>query len=61
MAIDGFTIYPISDDSEFFETLQDYEQNWFIGTENDNEFSENISKNKPFVFNVYRDTNKVIF
>jgi hypothetical protein len=59
MAIDSFTIYPISDDSEFFETLQDYEQNWFIGTEMDTEFSENISKNKPFVFNVYRDLNKV--
>ena len=61
MSIDHFTyISPISNDDEFFDALKDYAKNWFIGTESDNEFSQNIMQNKPFIFSVYRDTNKVI-
>lgn len=60
MAIDNFTICPISDDDEFFENLQNYEDEWFIGTENEPEFAKNILSNKPYLFSLYKDPSKVI-
>jgi hypothetical protein len=54
------TLSPISDDEEFFETLASYENEWFIGSENDSEFIQCILSNKPFIFSLSRDSNKVI-
>ncbi len=59
MVIDHSTIYPINDDEEFFDTLKTYEQEWFIGSENDLAFSQSIINNKEFLFNLYKDTEKV--
>lgn len=59
MAIDHVTICPISDDDEFFDNLKTYEQEWFIGTETDPEFAQNILASKPFLFSLYKDPLKV--
>jgi len=58
MVIDNVTIYPISDDAEFFESLNDYNSNWFIGVEKDPMFAENLIQNKNYLFSLYKnDTN----
>ena len=60
MIIDHATISPISDNDEFFETLDSYIQEWFIGSENDEEFSRQINAKKPFLFSLQNDS-KVFF
>jgi hypothetical protein len=59
MVIDHVTICPISDDDEFFDNMKTYEQEWFIGTETDPEFTQNILANKPFLFSLFKDPLKV--
>ncbi|CAF0745830.1 unnamed protein product [Brachionus calyciflorus] len=58
MTIDHATLSPISDDDEFFETLDSYEKEWFIGCENDEEFGRQINEKKPFLFSLQRDSLK---
>ena len=59
MIIDHATIYPVSEDEEFFETLKSYEQDWFIGTEADPDYSTHILNNKQFLFSLYMDSTTV--
>jgi hypothetical protein len=61
MVIDSVSIYPISDDDEFFETLKSYETEWFIGNESEPDFSQNIVLNKPYLFTLCKDTVNVSF
>lgn len=60
MIIDHATISPISDDGEFFDLLESYEQEWFIGSEKEPEYAQNICNNKPYLFSLHRDASKVI-
>ncbi len=56
MVIDSVSICPISDEDEFFDTLKSYETEWFIGSESEPEFSQNILLNKPFLFTLCKDS-----
>jgi hypothetical protein len=61
MVLDNATICPITDDEEFFDSIKTYEEEWFIGTEADNEYSQNILLNKPYIFSLCKDSSKVSF
>lgn len=59
MVIDNVTICPIGDDADFYETLNEYKSDWFIGVEKDPEFSENLLQNKNYLFSLYKDDTNV--
>lgn len=60
MIIDHATICPITDNDEFFETLNSYRQDWFIGSETDEEFSKQINAKKPYLFSLQNDSKVII-
>lgn len=59
MVIDHATICPITDDDEFFETLEILQNEWYIGSEIDDEFFQNIQDQKPFIFTLSKDSTTV--
>lgn len=59
MVVDNVTICPIGDDADFYETLNEYRSDWFIGVEKDPEFSENLLQNKNYLFSLYKDDTNV--
>jgi hypothetical protein len=59
MTIDHATICPITDDTEFIEALKTYEEEWYIGTENEIDYAKSILKNKEYLFSLYKDQQKV--
>ena len=59
MIIDNETIYPVTETDDFFETLESYIKEWYIGMESDFEYAMNILARKEFIFSLYLDTKKV--
>lgn len=59
MTIDHATIFPISDDDEFFEALESLQNEWYIGSENDEEFANKIQDQQPFIFTLQKDSSTV--
>lgn len=60
MVIDNETIYPVAETDDFFETLESYIKEWYIGKESDSEYSMNILARKEFIFSLYLDKKQVI-
>ena len=59
MVVDSVSIYPITDDEEFIDTLKLYEKEWFIGSDNEPDFAQSILQNKPFLFSLCKDSSNV--
>ncbi len=61
MVIDHSTICPITDDAELLDSIKTYEEDWFIGTENETDYATSILNNRNFLFSLYKDPQKVCF
>lgn len=60
MVIDHATISPITDDDEFFEIIEILQNEWYIGSENDDDFFQEIQNQKPFIFTLNKDSSTVL-
>ena len=49
----------MDDNDELLDTLNDYEGNWFIGIENKPSWNEAILQEKPNLFTINYDADKV--
>ncbi len=61
MAVDDITISPIETDSEFFETLKEYNEEWYVGKQNEPGFAKGILENTKYLFSIYNDEKTVWF
>ncbi len=59
MAVDDITISPIENDSDFFVTLKEYNEEWFVGRQDETGFSKGILENTKYLFSVYNDEKTV--
>lgn len=51
----------IDDDEELLENLNDYKQNWFIGTEDKSDWNDAIAQESPYLFSIGYDEKNVRF
>jgi hypothetical protein len=59
LTYDEAVLGPVGDHDELLETLNDYEENWFIGIENKPGWNEAILQEKPNLFTIGYDADKV--
>ncbi len=59
LTYDEAVLGPVDDHDELLETLNDYEENWFIGIENKPGWNEAILQEKANLFTIGYDADKV--
>ena len=59
MVIDSLTIVPCENDDDLIESLKSYENEWFIGSENEPDYALSLQSEKPFIFTLFDDRDKV--
>lgn len=58
--IDQMLLGEITSEQEWEETLQEYDDKWFIGVEKESEWTEAILNNTPFMFSMGHNIAQVI-
>ena len=59
LTYDEAVLGPVEDHDELLETLNDYEENWFIGIENKPGWNEAVLNEKANLFTIGYDADKV--